>query len=292
MIETRLLNYFLAIAREENITKAANTLHISQPALSKQMTDLEEQLGTKLFIRGNKNTKLTEDGALFRSRAQEIINLIEKTESDISTGTTDISGEIYLGCGESHVMDYIVGIFETLHKEYPDIHFHIYSGNAESVLERLDKGLLDAGLLLGSMNNEKYDLKDLGLYDRFGLLMTHSCPLSKKEYITYEDLQNLSILMPQQSIASSNSLDEFVQTLFQMKHTINIVGTYNLLYNAIFMVEHNIGSAICIEGLVDTDSRNNLVFKPLYPEVRLNSYIVTKKYQSFSKAMKIFLDRL
>ncbi|MCM1212884.1 MAG: LysR family transcriptional regulator substrate-binding protein, partial [Blautia sp.] len=212
--------------------------------------------------------------------------------SDINAGAADISGDIYLGCGESHVMDYIVGIFESIHKDYPDIHFHIYSGNAESVLERLDKGLLDAGLLLGSMNNEKYDLKDLGLYDRFGLLMAQNCSLAEKEYITYEDLQNLPILMPQQSIASSTSLDEFTQTLFQTKHTVNIVGTYNLLYNAIFMVEHNIGSAICIEGLVDTNSRSNLVFKPLLPEVRLNSYLVTKKYQSFSKAMKLFLDNV
>ncbi len=288
MIETRLLNYFLAIAREENITKAATSLHISQPALSKQMAELEKQLGTKLFIRGNKNTTLTEDGILFRKRAQEIINLMEKTETEINGEQSEISGDIYLGCGETYIMEHIIQIFKEINDEYPDIHFHIYSGNAESVVERLDKGLLDAGLLLGSLNNEKYDERKLKWHDKFGLLMPKKCDLAKKDFITSEDLLHIPLITTQQTITHNAS----IRWLDDIRNQLNIIGTYNLIYNATFMVEHGIGYALCLENLVDLDGKRNLTFRPFIPETTIDAYLVTKKYQVPSSAVRLFLRKL
>lgn len=285
MLEGRLLNYFLVVAREQNMTRAAAELHISQPALSAQIADLERQLGIKLFKRTNKSTILTEDGILFRARAQELIDLTNKIEAEFTSGNGDISGDIYLGCGETYIMSHISTVFHEIQKEYPNIHLHIYSGDAESVIERLDKGLLDIGLLLGPMMHEKYDYLNLGMYDSFGLLVPADCPLAGKDMISAKDLKKLPILVPNQVLSGAHELGGFDVS------ALNAVGSYNLITNATYMVEQGIGYAFCLADLVNTEGRN-LNFIPLEEDVKIEAYIVTKKYAYFSKAAKLLLTRL
>ena len=280
-----MLNYFLVVAREQNMTRAAAELHISQPALSAQIAELERQLGIKLFKRTNKSTLLTEDGILFRARAQEMVDLSNKIEAEFTSGEGDISGDIYLGCGETYIMSHISAVFRDIQKEHPGVHLHIYSGDAEAVRERLDKGLLDMGLLLGPYFHEKYDYMRLGMCDRYGLLVPGDCPLSEKESISMIDLENFPLLLPAQMASDSQNLGDFDA------HGLHAVGSYNLITNATYMVEQGIGYALCLADLVNTEGRN-LKFLPLEEDVKIEAYIVTKKYAYFSKAAKLLLNRL
>lgn len=288
MIETRLLYYFLAIAREQSITKAAEALHITQPTLSKQMMELEALLGRQLLVRGKKRITLTEEGAYLRGQAQEMIDLMEKTESAFRAEEEFVSGDIYLGCGETPSMEFIVNIFEKLQEDFPQIHFHLYSGDADAVMERLEKGLLDMGLLLGPIQHEKYDYLNLKRSDTYGLLVPKNCALAEKGAITRDDLKNYPLIFPDQPYYGHQQLDWFGADYDSLK----ITATYNLIYNATFMVEHGIGYALCLQDLVNVDNRRNLVFLPLIPELKVDLYIVTKKYQTFSPAVKLFMNRL
>ena len=288
MIEIRLLSYFLAIAREQSITKAADALHITQPTLSKQMMELEAQLGKQLLIRGKKKITLTEEGAYLRSKAQEMINLMEKTESAFHTDEELISGDIYMGCGETPAMEFITGIFKGIQNDYPHVHFHIFSGDAEAVMERLDKGLLDLGLLLGPMQHEKYDYLNLARSDSYGLLMPRDCPLAEKETVSFDDLQRLPLIASAQAYSGRQRLELFGEIF----DTLNIVATYSLIYKATFMVEQGMGYALCLANLVNTEGSRNLTFRPLSPALKVDLFIITKKYQTFSPAAKLFFNRL
>ncbi len=284
MIENRVLNYFLVIAREQNMTKASRQLHITQSTLSKQMADLEAQLGIKLFKRTNKSTLLTEDGIMFRTRAQEMIDMMNKLESEFSTEAGTISGDIYLGCGETHIMRPISTLFKEIQTKYPDVHFHIYSADAYSVMERLDKGLLDIGLLLGPTKEEKYTYQKLAFHDTFGILMPGDSELTKKDVLTLEDIRNLPLIISAQSAAGSHNLSWFQDEM----ENLNITCTYNLITNATYMVEEGLGYALCLCNLVNTEGRN-LAFRPVTPELKIDSYIVTKKYVHQSKATRLLL---
>lgn len=288
MIENRLLCYFLAIAREQSITTAAEALNITQPTLSKQMMELEAQLGKQLLIRGKKKITLTEEGAYLRSRAQEIIDLMEQTESAFQGEEELISGQIYMGGGETPAMGFIADIFRRIHEDYPHISFHIYSGDADAVMERLDKGLLDFGLLLGPIQQEKYDYLSLPMSDVFGLLMPGDCPLAGKEFLSLDDLQGLPLIFADQTYSGRQHLDWFGANY----DSLNIVATYNLIYNATFMVEQGIGCAFCLKNLVNTAENRNLVFRSFRPDIKVGLCIVTKKYQTFSPAVKLFMSRL
>lgn len=288
MIETRLLYYFLAIAREQSITKAAETLHVTQPTLSKQMMELEAQLGKQLLIRGKKKITLTEEGAFLRAQAQEMINLMEKTESAFKADEEIIGGDIYIGCGETPAMEFITELFKEIQTDYPGIHFHIYSGDADAVLERLDKGLLDAGLLLGPMQQEKYDYINIFKSDIYGLLMPRDCSLAEKQTVSVADLYNIPLIFSAQTYAGHQRLEWFGVDY----DSLNIVATYNLIYNATFMVEQGMGYAFCLGNLVSTDDNRNLAFRPFSPDLKIDLFIVTKKYQTFSPAAKIFLSYL
>ena len=288
MIETRLLYYFLAIAREQSITKAAETLHVTQPTLSKQMMELEAQLGKQLLIRGKKKITLTEEGAFLRAQAQEMINLMEKTESAFKADEEIIGGDIYIGCGETPAMEFITELFKEIQTDYPGIHFHIYSGDADAVLERLDKGLLDAGLLLGPVQQEKYDYINIFKSDIYGLLMPRDCSLAEKQTVSVADLYNIPLIFSGQTYAGHQRLEWFGVDY----DSLNIVATYNLIYNATFMVEQGMGYAFCLGNLVSTDGNRNLAFRPFSPDLKIDLFIVTKKYQTFSPAAKIFLSYL
>lgn len=287
MIETRLLQYFLAVARELNITKAAEALYIAQPTLSKQMMELERQLGKQLFIRGKRKLTLTEEGNFLRSRAQEIIELMDNTEAAFHTEETMLSGHITIGCGETVAMDWIAGLLADFHSRYPDVQLHTHSGDADIVLDRLDKGLVDMGLLLGPIRQEKYDYLNLRQKDIYGLLMPEDCELARQESINIDQLKSLPMIMSQQTFSGHQELEWFGSDYSVM----NVVATYNLIYNATFLVERGVGYALCLDRLVNTRGRN-LTFRPIVPELSVDLYIVTKKYQTFSPAAKLFLKQI
>lgn len=288
MIETRLLQYFLAVAEEQSITKAAEYLHISQPTLSKQMMDLEESLGRQLLVRGRKKITLTEEGTFLRGRAQEIISLMDKTESAFRENEQSISGDVYIGCGEHRSTFTIMQIIRSIQEEYPDIRFHFFSSNADAIIERLDKGLLDMGFLLEPEITPRYDYKKLPLREAWGILMRKDSPLANVETISFAMLADLPLIMPSQTSNRGRMKAYFTEANVNP----HVVSTYNLIYNAGLMVEAGIGYALCIDELINTAGSHPLTFRPLSPELYSDVYLFTKKYQFFSKAAKLFLSRL
>lgn len=287
MIETRLLRYFLAVAGEQNITKAAESLFVTQSTLSKQMMDLEKQLGKKLFIRGKRKLTLTEEGVFLRSRAREILELLDNTETAFHTDAENLRGDISIGCGETVAMDTIAELFEKFHEKYPGVKFHLYSGDADAVLEKLDRGLVDMGLLLGPIRMEKYDYLNIRKKDIYGLLMRRDCKLAEQEEINIDQLKTLPVILSEQTFSGHQELEWFSSD----PSVLNIVATYNLIYNATFLAERGIGYALCLDGLVNTEGRN-LTFRPIVPELSIDLYMVTKKYQAFSPAAKTFFATL
>lgn len=287
-MELRVLRYFLAVAREENITAAAERLHVSQPTLSKQLMELEEQLGKKLFRRGNRKITLTEEGMFLRRRAQEIVELADKTESEFMAGGTKISGEVFIGGGETDGMRFIAEAVERVHAAAPDVCFNLYSGNGEDVSERLDKGLLDFGLFVGSVDLKKYEYIRLPAYDVWGLLLRRDAPLAANSEITPDDMRNLPLLMSRQAMIQN----ELSGWLGYSTEELNIIGSYNLIFNAALLVGQGVGCALCIDKLVNTYDSSELCFRPFAPRLTAPLTVAWKKYQVFSSAAKLFLTEL
>lgn len=289
-MELRVLKYFLTIAREGSIMKAAETLYITQPTLSRQIIELEEELGTKLIIRGNKNRKisLTAEGIRLRKRAEEIVELAERTELEFKNQDKEISGDIYIGGGETDSMRLIAKLALKLQKKYPNIRYHLYSGNADDITEKLDKGLLDFGILVGPANIKNYNYLKLPFTETWGLLMRKDSFLSTKSTIKKEDLIDLPLIISRQSLVENQVSGWGIQEL----EKLNIVATYNLIFNASLMVDEGFGYALCLDKLINTTSESNLCFKPLEPILTVNLDIIWKKHQIFSKAAEKFLQLL
>lgn len=287
-METRTLKYFLAIAKEENMTKAADTLHISQSALSRQMAELEEHLGKTLFIRTNRQTLLTEDGIRLRQRAEEIIGLIEKTEKEFLSSQETITGEIHIGAGETRAFGLIAKAIKNVQTSYPGITFSIYSANALDVTERLEHGTLDFGLLFEPVNKNRYHYIEIPYADRVGLLVNRNDPLAKKEYITENELLSIPLLV------SSRFSPDTVLSHISRKNmkSLNIRATYNLIYNASLMVEQGIGYALAIDGLIRTSKTDPLAFLPLKPSSQMHTVFAWKKNYMLTKAADIFLSEI
>lgn len=287
-MELRVLRYFLAVAREQNITAAAEQLHITQPTLSKQLMDLEDELGKKLFFRGNRKITLTEEGMFLRKRAQEIVDLADKTETEFQSGSGVVGGDVYIGGGETDGMYLIAKAIQTLTRSNPNIHFHLFSGNGEDVVERLDKGLIDFGLFVGAMDFKKYDYVKLPKENAWGLLLRKDHPLAAFQSITPKDVDAYPILSSRQALIQ-NELSGWLGYPFE---SLNIIGTYNLIYNAAILVEEGIGCALCIDGLVNTTGDSKLCFRPFEPKISAGLTVAWKKYQVFSKAAEKFLEAL
>lgn len=287
-MELRVLRYFLAVAREESITNAALSLHLSQPTLSRQLMELEEEIGKKLFIRGNRKITLTDDGMLLRKRAEEILDLVEKTENELSVSDDNISGDVYIGGGESQAIHIISKSIKTLKEKYPNINFHFYSGNAEDVCEKVDKGLMDFGIVIEPCNIRKYDYVRLPTYDTWGILMRKDDELAQKETIAPKDLENVPLLGSHQKLIS-NEIINYFGTSYEK---LNIVSTYNLIYNASILVEDGIGVALTLDKLINTTGDSLLCFRPLEPTLTSNLNIIWKKHQIFSKAADVFMKQL
>ena len=287
-MDIRVLRYFMAVTREESISGAAESLHMTQPTLSRQLMDLEEEIGKKLLIRGNRRITLTEEGMLLRKRAAEILDLVDKTEAELTAPDEAVGGDIYIGGGETDAMRLIARIATDLHKSCPDIRYHLYSGNADDVTERLDKGLLDFGILIEPADMKKYDYIRLPATDTWGLLMLKDCPLAAHDFIRPEDIWELPIITSRQTTVSN----EFSGWLKRDYEKLNIVATYNLVYNASLMVEEGLGYALCLDKLVHTSESSRLCFRPLKPKMEAHLDIVWKKYQVFSGAADRFLKNV
>lgn len=289
-MDIRILRYFLAVVREESISAAAESLHLTQPTLSRQLMDLEEELGVKLLNRGKKNQRiaLTEEGMLLRRRAEEIVALTDKTISEFDVSHDVVSGDVYIGGGETNAMRLIARVSKKLQSQYPLIRYHLYSGNADDVAERLDKGLLDFGVFIGTTNMERYNYLRLPDTDTWGLLMREDSPLAGKESIRSEDLENIPLIVSRQSMVH-NELSGWSGRDFDK---LNIVATYNLVYNASLMVDEGFGYALCLDRLVYSADNNNFCFRPLEPRLETHLDIAWKKYQVFSKAAEKFLETL
>ncbi len=287
-MDIRVLRYFLAVAQEENITKAAERLHISQPPLSRQLHDLEKELGVKLFERTNRKVILTSEGVLLRQRAEEIIDLVEKTRSDVSSGTEEISGDIYIGSGETEGIRALAKVIRRIQKRYTDIRFHFFSGHAEEVTERLDRGLLDFGICIEPADMSKYDLIKLPTTDRWGVLMLKDDPLAEKNTITPEDLLSRKIITANQAMVEG----EFSGWSGGLYPKYDFAATYNLLYNASILVEEGVGIALCIENVIREYDSNPLCFRPLEPPMNVGLDMIWKKHYVFSKAAELFQREL
>ena len=291
-MEILVLRYFLAVAREESITAAANFLHLTQPTLSRQIHDLEEELGQKLLIRKSHRIALTPEGMLLRKRAEEILSMVDKTESEFRSLETTISGDVYIGSGETQAVRQIAGIIQRLQRDYPAIHYHMHSGNAQDITDRLDNGLLDFGLLIQPADITKYDSLVLPAKDVWGVIMRKDSPLAAKPFVQKEDLRTVPLLCSRQAILSQRHGNAFASWFGSEFEKLNIVCTYNLIYNAAIMVEEGIGYAVTLDNLANTSANSALCFRPLSPKLESGLNMVWKKYQVFSPAAEIFLQRL
>ena len=287
-MELRVLRYFLSVAREQSITAAAETLHITQPTLSKQLRELEEELGKKLFTRGNRKITLTEEGMFLRKRAQEIVELADKTEADFAAGVGSVSGDIFIGSGETGAVRYLGRTLYKMRSIYPGVRFHLFSGNGEDVSDRLDKGLIDFALFVGMTDLKKYDYLKLPYHHRWGLILRRDDPLAAHEAVTPEMLMNVPILCSRQALIQ-NELSGWLGRPFE---ELNPAGTYNLIYNAAIMVEEGLGCAVCIDKLLDTSGESAVCFRPFEPAIDAELFIAWKKYQFFSAAAGKFLEML
>ena len=290
-MEIKALKYFLTMAREGNITKAANYLNLTQPNLSRQIIKLERDIGKKLFIRSRHNIELTPEGFLLKKRAEEIMYLIDKTRTDFKSNEKIIAGDIYIGGGETYAIELIAEIMKDIQEYYPNIIYHIQSGNYEDITEKLDKGLLDFGILTEPYDLSKYEYIKMPVKDTWGILMRKNSKLSKKQFITRKDLLNLPLICSKQlmlNLFSNNNFSEWFKNDF---NKLNIVATYNLIYNASVMVKSGLGYVIGFDKLINT-SNSALCFVPLKPKLESGLNIVWKKNQVFSPASKIFLDKL
>ena len=287
-MEIRVLQYFLAIAREQSIIRAAESLHLSQPTLSTQIKNMEEELGKQLLIRGTKGSRkvtLTEEGMILRKRAEEILDLVKKTENEIILSDNVIIGDVCIGAGETDGVRLLAKAAGKLKKLYPGIHYHISSGNAVFVREQLDKGLIDFGIIFGTPDPTKYESLKLPAKDVWGVLMPKDSPLAEKEFISPEDLWGQPLLISQQEADGG----ELVQWMKRSISELDIVMTYNLLFNASLLVEEGLGYAICFDRIINTSGNSRLCFRPLYPTIEIEMYMIWKKYQVFSKPAEKFL---
>lgn len=291
-MEIRVLRYFLAVAREESITAAANFLHLTQPTLSRQIHDLEEELGQRLLIRKSHRVTLTPEGMLLRKRAEEILSMVDKTESEFRSLETTVSGDVYIGSGETQAIRQIAEIIRRMQVEYPGIHYHMHSGNAQDITDRLDNGLLDFGILIQPADITKYDSLDLPAKDVWGVIMRKDSPLAAKEQLCKEDLRSLPLLCSRQAVLTQRHGNAFASWFGEEFEKLNIVSTYNLIYNAAIMVEAGVGYAVTLDHLANTSATSDLCFRPLFPRLESGLNIVWKKYQVFSPAAEVFLDHL
>ncbi len=287
-MEFKALKYFLTAAREGSITKAANRLGLTQPNLSRQINMLERDIGKKLFNRSNYKIELTSDGILLKKRAEEIMDMVDKTREDFKSSDKIIAGDIYIGAAETEAISSIAKIIKDIRKDFPNIIYHINSGNYGDITEKLDKGLMDFGILIEPADLSLYDYVDIPTNEVWGILARRDSKIAKKKFIEKKDLINLPMIIPTTIAKNKSHNNQFLQWFDDDIEKLNIVLTKNLVYNSIFMVKEGLGYSLTINNI----NTENICFIPLKPKVKPRMNIVWKKNQVFSPASKIFLDRI
>ncbi len=287
-MDLRTLRYFLAVAREGTISAAAASLFVTQPTLSRQMMELEEELGASLFTRGKRRIALTEEGLFLQQRAEEMVNLAERTLAEFHAPVGSINGEVVIGGGETDAMRLVARAARRVLEASPQVTFRLFSGNAQDVTERLERGLLDFGLFVEPVNLAGYDFLKLPVTDTWGLLTRRDGPLAGKVAVRSADLVGLPLLISDQEMVASEISGWAGQEGGQLRY----VGRYHLLYNAALMVEEGMGHALCLDKIARTGSDSPLCFLPLEPRLEVGLDIVWKKHQHFSHAASAFLESL
>jgi Transcriptional regulator len=287
-MELRVLKYFLTVAQEENITKAAELLHTSQSNLSRQLAEFEQSIGKKLFERGSRKITLTEEGLFLRKRAKEILELAERTEAELSSFDEATSGVVHIGAAETNAMRLLADAMLSLGMTHPRIKYDIFSGSTIEVTDQLAKGMLDFGVLVEPVDMQDYDYRKFPVNDTFGVLMRMDSPLARKKSIRPNDIKNQPVLCSHQQL-DGNVLSGW---LGEDSKNLNIVSTFNLITTPAMMVEAGLGYAFTFDKLVNTAGERNLCFRPLEPKVKAGLYLVWKKHQAFTKAASVFLKHI
>lgn len=284
-MELRVLKYFLMTAREENITKAAGLLHITQPTLSRQLMQLEDELGVKLFNRSNHNIKLTEEGMLLRRRAQEIISLEEKAKTELSGNNGELAGEISIGCGETRNMDFLSARIAAFREKYPLVRFAIYTANADDIKERIERGLIDLGLMMEPVDISKYAFVRMPVREQWAVMVKEDSPLAEKEFVTPKDLVGTPLIF----VYRQSIKDTFAGWFGKYYDNLEIAATYNLVRNAVNMVQNGVGSALCY---VLDDVFPDIRIIPLAPKLDVGAVLAWKKEQPASAASAKFIEEV
>lgn len=287
-LEFRLIKYFLAVAREENITKAADALHITQPTLSRQLAQLEDDLNVKLFIRGKRNIVLTNEGMLFRRRAEEIFELVDKTQKELLEQEGNIGGTITIGYGELYAVDILARIIKSFKQKYPLVKFNLYTASGELVKERLNRGIVDIGIFLESINKEKFEIIRMPMEERWVVVMPANSPLAKKSAVSIDDLKNVPLILPRYTDRS-----ELMNYFGNNFADLQVDFTSNLTTNSSIMVSHGLGYSLVIEGslpFINNKNDTNICYRPLSPELTTPSYIAWKRQQPYSLAVEKFIE--
>ena len=286
-MELRTMRYFLAVAREENMTRAAELLHVTQPTLSKSLKSLEDELGKKLFVRHSFHIELTEEGVLLRKRAEDLVSMADKIQTEFLSLDDVLGGEIYLGLAESYQIRYLAAEIKTLKNTFPDLRYHITSGDTEQVTEKLDKGVIDFAVLAEEPNAEKYHYLTFPKADVWGVVMPKDCPLAGKPSISADDLAGLPLFCSEQGWSKDiakwcgNEIDK-----------LHLEGSFRLSYNGSLFVREGLGYLLTFEHLIDTSPDSNLAFRPLTPKLETKLYLIWKKYQVFTPIAEKLLEKL
>lgn len=287
-MEIRILRYFLTVVREESITKASEVLHITQPTLSRQLAQMEKDLGVKLFDRGTRKIKLTNEGILLRRRAEEILQLVDKTEKELVEQEEQVEGKISMGCGEIAAVQLLSQIIKSFRQKYPLVTFDIFTATADLVKEQMDKGLLDIGLFLEPIDMEKYEFTLLDIGEKWVVLMRSDDPLAARETITAQDLSELPLILPRRM----NVQNELASWFGSYYDRLNVVFTSNLSTNSSIMVNSGLAYSLVIEGAVPFLDHSKITYRPLDPPLTATSVLAWKRGQPFSLATTKFIQHI
>lgn len=287
-MDIRFLRYFLAIVQEENISKAAEYLHVTQPTLSRQIAQVEEEMGIKLFERGTRKITLTNEGRLLRRRAEKILELMDKTEQELASQTTELEGVVSIGCGDLGAVEFLPDLIRPFQEKYPRVCFELYTATAEHVKERMDRGVTDIGLLLGPVNQEKYEIVQVPFPEEWMVAMPADSLLAHKEAISPEDLQDLPLILPQR-IHEDNSLARWFGKNYSQ---LRVLFTSNLPSTGLVMVCRGLAYSLIIKGSVAYWDSEKIVCRPLVPKISVSSFLAWRREQPFSPAVEKFLQQI
>ena len=289
-MELRHLRYFLTVAREGNVTRAAASLHVTQPTLSRQLADLEQELGRELLVRESRGVTLTDDGMLLRKRAEEIVALADRTEREMMADDSQVEGDVWVGGGETRTMELVARTMVAIAHDHPGVRLRLHSGNADDVIERVDKGLLDYGVIIGRNPESRFDSFELPTRERWGILVRNDDPLAEKSVVSMDDLASRRLIVSAQPADANQSMSEIEQLLGNLSG--NVVSTYTLLYNASLLVEQGFGIALCLDGIVATGAGTPFTFVPTELQPAMQTYLIWKRFQPQSRAASLFLREL